>query len=107
MERCCTYSTKGSRLRRYPGIKPLKVQAYKFVYVRSIENYALHPVILDIVGRMLEDKCLKEIFRAQQVFSKRALKNIFDQLAQSSIMKLNKTAMDKVRRTVKIFCVSH
>lgn len=47
---------------------------------------------------MLEDKCIKEIFRAQQVFSKRALKNIFEQLAQSSIMKLNKTAMDKVRR---------
>eukprot|EP00731_Ephydatia_muelleri_P032170 Em0023g677a len=53
-------------------------------------------VILDIVGRMLEDKCLKEIFRAQQVFSKRALKNIFEQLAQSSIMKLNRTAMDKL-----------
>ena len=52
---------------------------------------------------MLEDKCLKEIFRAQQVFSKRALKNIFEQLAQSSIMKLNRTAMDKVKIT-EIFC---
>lgn len=51
----------------------------------------------DIVTQMFDERCVKELFRPQKVFTKRSLRTVFDRLAHASIMKLNSSAMDKVR----------
>ena len=50
----------------------------------------------DIVGQMLDSRCVKEIFRPQKVLTKKSLRTVFERLAHASIMKLNTSAMDKV-----------
>ncbi len=50
------------------------------------------------MGQMFDARCVKELFRPQQAFSKKSLRTVFDRLAHASIMKLNTTAMDKVTR---------
>jgi hypothetical protein len=50
----------------------------------------------DIVGQMLESRCVKEIFRPQKVLTRKSLRMVFERLAHASIMKLNSSAMDKV-----------
>lgn len=39
---------------------------------------------------------LEELFKPQEVYSAAATKQIFEKLAHSSIMRLNKTSMDKL-----------
>ncbi len=53
-------------------------------------------VMLDIINNMLSERCVREIFRPQKVFTKRSLRTVFERLAHASIMKLNPNAMDKV-----------
>jgi len=53
-------------------------------------------VMQDIVGQMFDSNCVKELFRPQKVFTKKALRTVFERLAHASIMKLNSTAMDKL-----------
>lgn len=50
----------------------------------------------DIVGQMLDARCVNEIFRPQKVLTKKSLRTVFERLAHASIMKLNTSAMDKV-----------
>ena len=50
----------------------------------------------DIVGQMLDSRCVKEIFRPQKVLTRKSLRIVFERLAHASIMKLNTSAMDKV-----------
>ena len=54
------------------------------------------------MGQMFDARCVKELFRPQQAFSKKSLRTVFDRLAHASIMKLNTTAMDKVLDTLMI-----
>ena len=56
-----------------------------------------YSVVQDIVSQMFDPKCIRELFRPQKVFTMKSLRVIFGKLAHSSIMKLNETAMDKVR----------
>ena len=58
--------------------------------------YLTTPVMRDIVGQMLDPRCVKEIFRPQKVLTKKSLRTVFDRLAHASIMKLNSSAMEKV-----------
>ena len=51
----------------------------------------------DIILNMFCDGFLDEIFRPQELCSKKALKTIFERLAHTSIMRLNESSMDKVR----------
>jgi len=50
----------------------------------------------DIIVNMFSDKFLDEIFKPQELCSKRALKTIFEKLAHTSIMRLNETSMEKL-----------
>jgi hypothetical protein len=50
----------------------------------------------DIILNMFSDGFLDEIFRPQELCSRRALRTIFERLAHTSIMRLNETSMDKV-----------
>ncbi len=53
-------------------------------------------VVNDIVGSMFSVKFVEEVFRPQELYPKKAVKNIFEKLAHSSIMRLNEASMDKV-----------
>uniref|UniRef100_A0A1I7WFA9 PCI domain-containing protein n=1 Tax=Heterorhabditis bacteriophora TaxID=37862 RepID=A0A1I7WFA9_HETBA len=61
-------------------------------------------VLQDIMGQVLKDKTLQEIFksdeyltfRPQEIPSRRYLRVLFEKLAHSSIMRLNETSMDKL-----------
>lgn len=54
-------------------------------------------VMNDIIANMFSDKFLDEIFKPQELCSKKALKTIFEKLAHTSIMRLNETSMEKVK----------
>jgi hypothetical protein len=45
---------------------------------------------------MFSDGFLEEIFKPQELCSKKALKTIFERLAHTSIMRLNESSMEKV-----------
>ena len=55
----------------------------------------------DIVTNMFSEKFLDEIFKPQELCSRKALRTIFERLAHTSIMRLNESSMDKV----KSYCV--
>ena len=61
-------------------------------------------VMRDIVSQMLDSRCVNEIFRPQKVLTKKSLRTVFERLAHASIMKLNSSAMEKVRVCVCV-CV--
>lgn len=45
---------------------------------------------------MFNKKFLEELFKPQELYSKKALRTVFDRLAHASIMRLNQASMDKV-----------
>lgn len=53
-------------------------------------------VMQDIATHMFSERFLDEIFKPQQVCSRKALRIIFERLAHTSIMRLNESSMDKV-----------
>jgi len=50
----------------------------------------------DIITTMFNKKFLEELFKPQELYSKKALRTVFDRLAHASIMRLNQASMDKV-----------
>ena len=74
---------------------------YMKLQVAAIDMGQLHTclpyaVMTDIVGQMLDERCVREIFRPQKILTKFSLRSVFERLAHSSIMKLNSNAMEKV-----------
>lgn len=45
---------------------------------------------------MFNKKFMDELFKPQELYSKKALRTVFDRLAHASIMRLNAASMDKV-----------
>lgn len=64
--------------------------------LKLYSSVILLPVMRDIVGQMLDSRCVREIFRPQKVLTRKSLRTVFERLAHASIMKLNSSAMDKV-----------
>ncbi|CAG6014717.1 unnamed protein product [Menidia menidia] len=52
-------------------------------------------VMNDIITTMFNKKFLEELFKPQELYSKKALRTVFDRLAHASIMRLNQASMDK------------
>ncbi|CAF1184922.1 unnamed protein product, partial [Didymodactylos carnosus] len=52
-------------------------------------------VLHDIIGTMFNKSFIEEIFRPQEPYPKKAMRNIFEKLAHSSIMRLNDASMEK------------
>ncbi|XP_069752000.1 protein OSCP1 isoform X2 [Narcine bancroftii] len=50
----------------------------------------------DIVSTMFNKKFMEELLKPQELYSKKALRTVFDRLAHASIMKLNQASMDKL-----------
>ncbi|TKS82369.1 Protein OSCP1 [Collichthys lucidus] len=53
-------------------------------------------VMNDIITTMFNKKFLEELFKPQELYSKKALRTVFDRLAHASIMRLNQASMDKM-----------
>ncbi|XP_051999547.1 protein OSCP1-like isoform X3 [Xyrauchen texanus] len=53
-------------------------------------------VMNDIITTMFNKKFLEELFNPQELYSKKALRTVFDRLAHASIMRLNQASMDKL-----------
>lgn len=64
-------------------------------------------VLHDITGTMFNSKFMEELFKPQDLYSKKALRTVFDRLAHSSIMRLNTASMDKVCSLAVISCFTH
>lgn len=58
-------------------------------------------VMNDIITTMFNKKFLEELFKPQELYSKKALRTVFDRLAHASIMRLNQASMDKVKTQLK------
>ncbi|XP_010624122.1 protein OSCP1 isoform X2 [Fukomys damarensis] len=53
-------------------------------------------VLNDIIMTMFNRKFMEELFKPQELYSKKALRTIYDRLAHASIMRLNQASMDKL-----------
>ena len=53
-------------------------------------------VLNDIVATMFNKRFMEELFKPQPLYSKKAMRTVFDRLAHASIMRLNAASMDKV-----------
>ncbi|XP_071957171.1 protein OSCP1-like [Antedon mediterranea] len=53
-------------------------------------------VLHDIVGAMLNKRFVEELFKPQELYTKKAMRTVFDRLAHASIMRLNTASMDKL-----------
>lgn len=52
----------------------------------------------DITATMFNKRFMEELFKPQELYSKKAMRTVFDRLAHASIMRLNAASMDKVSR---------
>lgn len=53
-------------------------------------------VLADVARAMLAPKFVEELFKPQEIYGSQMIRGLFDQLAHSSIMRLNENSMDKV-----------
>ncbi|XP_004705018.1 protein OSCP1 isoform X2 [Echinops telfairi] len=53
-------------------------------------------VLNDIISTMFNRKFMEELFKPQEMYSKKALRTVYDRLAHASIMRLNQASMDKL-----------
>ncbi|XP_041463067.1 protein OSCP1-like [Lytechinus variegatus] len=53
-------------------------------------------VMHDIVKTMFNQRFVVELFKPQDIYSKKAMRTVFDRLAHASIMRLNTASMDKL-----------
>lgn len=56
----------------------------------------LFTVLNDIISTMYNKRYMDEIFKPQELHSKKAMRTVFDRLAHASIMRLNAASMDKL-----------
>ena len=53
-------------------------------------------VLHDIIGTMFNKRFMEELFKPQELYSRKAMRTVFDRLAHASIMRLNAASMDKL-----------
>lgn len=59
----------------------------------------------DIISTMFNKKFMEELFKPQDLYSKKALRTVYDRLAHASIMRLNQASMDKVTQSCCPACL--
>lgn len=67
-----------------------RLQAQKIVEDKSVR------VLQDVIGTMFSGKFMDELFKPQKMYSDPSIRQIFDKLAHSSIMRLNPSSMSKL-----------
>ncbi|KAJ8314695.1 hypothetical protein KUTeg_006845 [Tegillarca granosa] len=63
---------------------------------QNIPDEKSKKVLHDIIATMFHKRFMEELFKPQPLYSKRAMRTVFDRLAHASIMKLNAASMDKL-----------
>ncbi|XP_012929743.1 protein OSCP1 isoform X2 [Heterocephalus glaber] len=63
---------------------------------QNIPGDKARKVLNDIIMTMFNRKFMEELFKPQELYSKKALRTIYDRLAHASIMRLNQASMDKL-----------
>ncbi|XP_064629355.1 protein OSCP1-like [Lineus longissimus] len=63
---------------------------------QNIPQEKAKKVVHDIVGTMFNKRFMEELFKPQELYSKKAMRTVFDRLAHASIMRLNAASMDKL-----------
>ncbi|KAL4233856.1 Protein oscp1 [Mactra antiquata] len=63
---------------------------------QSVSEEKAKKVLHDIVSTMFHKRFVEELFKPQPLYSKKALRTVFDRLAHASIMRLNAASMDKL-----------
>ncbi|XP_039367764.1 protein OSCP1 isoform X1 [Mauremys reevesii] len=63
---------------------------------QSIPGEKARKVMNDIITTMFNKKFMEELFKPQELYSKKALRTVYDRLAHASIMRLNQASMDKL-----------
>ncbi|XP_060062175.1 protein OSCP1-like isoform X2 [Erinaceus europaeus] len=63
---------------------------------QNIPGDKARKVLNDIVSTMFNRKFMEELFKPQELYSKKALRTVYDRLAHASIMRLNQASMDKL-----------
>ncbi|XP_041069008.1 protein OSCP1 isoform X1 [Carcharodon carcharias] len=63
---------------------------------QNIPSDKAKKVMNDIISTMFNKKFMEELFKSQELYSKKALRTVFDRLAHASIMRLNQASMDKL-----------
>ncbi|XP_042201441.1 protein OSCP1 isoform X2 [Callorhinchus milii] len=63
---------------------------------QNIPGDKARKVMNDIISTTFNKKFMEELFKSQELYSKKALRTVFDRLAHASIMRLNQASMDKL-----------
>lgn len=63
---------------------------------QNIPQEKAQKVLYDIVATMFNKRFMEELFKPQALYSKKAMRTVFDRLAHASIMRLNAASMDKL-----------
>lgn len=67
------------------------------VLLKQKQILSVFAVMNDIITTMFNKKFMEELFKPQELYSKKALRTVYDRLAHASIMRLNQASMDKVK----------
>ncbi|XP_025029953.1 protein OSCP1 isoform X2 [Python bivittatus] len=62
---------------------------------QSIPGDKARQVMNDIIGGIFNKKFMDELFKPQELYSRKALRTVFERLVHASIMRLNAPSMDK------------
>ncbi|XP_042297130.1 protein OSCP1 isoform X2 [Sceloporus undulatus] len=63
---------------------------------QSIPGDKARQVMNDIIGGLFNKKFMDELFKPQELYSRKALRTVFERLVHASIMRLNAPSMDKL-----------
>jgi hypothetical protein len=63
---------------------------------QAVQDEKARKVLQDVVRAMYSPIFIQELFKPQEMYSTSSTKQIFEKLAHSSIMRLNKSSMDKL-----------
>ncbi|CAI9738931.1 Hypothetical predicted protein [Octopus vulgaris] len=66
------------------------------LHAQNVMEDKTQKVLQEIVGTMFSKHFMDELFRLQPVYSKKAMRAVFDRIAHSSVMRLNAASMDKL-----------
>jgi hypothetical protein len=72
---------------------------------QTVQEDKSKKVLQDVVRAMYSPLFISELFKPQDMYSVVSTKQIFEKLAHSSIMRLNKSSMEKVKQS-QIFTIS-
>jgi hypothetical protein len=66
------------------------------LFAQSVDDDKARKVLQDVIRAMYSPQFISELFKPQEMYTTASTKQIFERLAHSSIMRLNKSSMDKV-----------